>query len=73
MKHYIYETQDYGIILLDEEMRDKLDTNYGIWNKTYNVMETAAAVLFGAYELIEEMQAQLNAVKKTTLKVAKVH
>lgn len=59
----ITETADYRLVVLSPSMREALDTNYGIVNKQYNVIEAMYGVLFAGYQLISELQAKLDAEK----------
>lgn len=58
---YIYQTNDYALVLLDESHRDLFpDSNYGILNKEYQLIEAAVGVLYAGYTVMDELQKNLD-------------
>lgn len=61
----IYETTDYKVVLLSEEVREEKEANYGIMNKEFEVVEAMCAAQFMAFTLCDELQKNLDEAKPT--------
>lgn len=63
-KNIIYGTADYTVRLLTEDEQEKYpDSNYGVINKEYNIIEATVGVLYAGYAVADELQAKLNEVR----------
>jgi len=72
MNDIIHEGSVYDIIILDEETSAEKECNYGIVHRKYQTIESMCSALFMAYELLNELETNLEKSKPTNpLKVVK--
>ena len=56
----VTETQNYKLVVFSPELREQYDSNYGIVNKQYDVIEAMYGALFAALQIIRELQTKLD-------------
>lgn len=57
----IHSTKDYALVVLDEQYKESYpDSNYGVMNLEYQVIEATLGVLYAGYAVMEELQEKLD-------------